>query len=97
VRELTVCRVDDRVDRLLEEVAVDDLEKPPGGYFFLREDLRFLPFLGGTLAPARRAWDRPMAIACLRLFTFFPERPLLSVPRFRSRIAFFTFCCDFLP
>jgi hypothetical protein len=33
----------------------------------------------------------------LRLFTFLPERPLLSLPRFRSCIARFTFCRDFLP
>jgi hypothetical protein len=97
VREVTIRRVDDGVDRLAQQIAADDLEAPPGRYFFLREDLRFLPLLGGTLAPERRACERPMAIACLRLFTFFPERPLLSVPRFRSRIAFFTFCCDFLP
>src|SRR5580692_5911676 len=32
-----------------------------------------------------------MAIACLRLVTFFPELPLLSVPRLRSSIAFLTF------
>ena len=32
--------------------------------------------------PARRACDKPIAIACLRLFTRFPERPLLSLPRF---------------
>jgi hypothetical protein len=35
-----------------------------GGYFFLREDLLRLR---GTFAPARRAWDSPIAIAC---FTF---------------------------
>jgi hypothetical protein len=28
-----------------------------------------------------------MAIACLRLLTFLPERPLRRVPRFLSRIA----------
>ena len=31
-----------------------------------------------------------MAIACLRLVTFFPELPLRSVPAFRSRMAFST-------
>lgn len=31
-----------------------------------------------------------MATACLRLVTFLPERPLRSVPRFRSFIARFT-------
>ncbi len=38
-----------------------------------------------------------MAIACLRLVTFLPDRPLLSVPRFRSRITFSTFSDAFLP
>lgn len=38
----------------------------------------------GTFAPARRASLKPIAIACLRLFTFLPERPDLSVPRLRS-------------
>jgi len=55
----------------------------------LRRDRPF--FLAGTLPPARRACDRPIAMACFRLFTFFPERPDFSVPRFRSCIAFFTF------
>jgi hypothetical protein len=60
-------------------------------YFFFDED-----FLRGTLAPARRAWDNPMAIACFRLFTFLPDRPLFRVPFFRSRIAFSTFSDAFL-
>ena len=51
----------------------------------------------GTFPPARRACDRPIAMACLRLFTFLPERPLRSVPRLRSRIAFLTFSCAFFP
>ena len=37
--------------------------------------------------PARRASDKPIAIACLRLFTRLPERPLRSLPRFMSCIA----------
>jgi hypothetical protein len=45
----------------------------------------------GTRAPARRASDNPMAMACLRLVTFLRERPLRSVPRFISSIARFTF------
>ena len=60
-------------------------------YFF---DFRFLPALlfllavfFGTFCPAARASDRPIAIACSRLFTFRPERPLVKVPRLRSRIA----------
>ena len=54
-------------------------------------------FLRGTLPPARRASDSPIAIACFRLVTFLPDRPLFSVPRFRSCIAFSTFCDAFLP
>jgi hypothetical protein len=54
-------------------------------------------FRGGTFAPDRRAFERPIAIACLRLFTFRPERPDFSVPRFRSRIVSRTFCEAFLP
>jgi hypothetical protein len=44
----------------------------------------------GTFAPARRASDRPIAIACLRLVTFLPDRPLRKVQRLRSRIVFST-------
>jgi hypothetical protein len=45
----------------------------------------------GTLAPRRRASDRPIAIACFPLVTLFAERPERSVPRLRSRIALPTF------
>ena len=48
--------------------------------------------LAGTLAPLRRASERPIAIACLRLVTFLPLRPLVSVPRLRLRIADETVC-----
>ena len=51
----------------------------------------------GTFAPALRASDRPIAIACLRLVTFLPERPLRSVPRLRSRMTFATFFAAALP
>jgi hypothetical protein len=44
-------------------------------------------FGGGTLPPAARASDNPIAIACLRLVTFLPDRPDFKVPRFRSCIA----------
>jgi len=40
----------------------------------------------GTLAPALRASDNPIAIACLRLFTFLPDLPDLSFPSFISCI-----------
>src|SRR2546421_1900149 len=59
--------------------------------------LREPPFFLGTLPPARRASLRPIAIACLRLVTFFPDRPDLSVPRLRSCMARFTFWPAFLP
>jgi len=38
-----------------------------------------------------------MAIACLRLRTFLPDRPERSVPRFISRIASRTFFDAFSP
>ena len=63
--------------------------RPPLFFFRL---LRFF----GTLAPARRASDKPIAIACLRLFTFLPQLPLRSVPRLRSLITFSTFFEAFL-
>jgi hypothetical protein len=51
-------------------------------YFFFRP-----PFLRGTFFPLLRASESPIAIACLRLLTFLPLLPLLSVPRLRLRIA----------
>jgi len=51
---------------------------------------------GGTLAPERRASDRPMAMACLRLVTFFPL-PLFSLPRLNSRISRSTLFCALGP
>src|SRR5258706_857290 len=66
--------------------------RPRQGHFFFDDD-----FFAGTFPPARRASDRPMAMACLRLFTFFPELPLFSVPCFRSCIAFSTLSCAFFP
>src|SRR5690242_5263393 len=60
----------------------------------LRDPPRFLdpPRLRGTFAPFLRASDRPMAIACLRLFTFppCPDLPRFSVPCLRRRIALST-------
>jgi len=55
------------------------------------DDDFFEDFFDGTLPPSRRASDNPMAMACLRLFTFFPLRPLFSVPRLRLSIARLTF------
>lgn len=56
----------------------DDLRDPPADF---RE---------GTFAPLLRASLSPIAIACLRLLTLRPD-PLVSVPRFRRRIADSTF------
>lgn len=55
-------------------------------------------FFFGTFAPALRASDNPMAMACLRLLTLPPLPPLpdLSVPCFRRRMALATvFCAPF--
>ena len=57
----------------------------------------FLDFFRGTFPPARRASDRPIAIACFRLVTFLPDRPLFKVPFFRSCIAFLTFADALAP
>jgi len=57
-----------------------------------REELRFRDdFRDGTLPPFSRASLSPIAIACLRLVTFRPDRPLFKVPFFRRRIADSTF------
>ena len=44
----------------------------------------------GTFLPFRRASESPMAIACLRLFTVLPLRPLFNVPFLRRLIALWT-------
>jgi hypothetical protein len=51
-----------------------------------------LDFSFGTFAPLFLASDKPMAIACLRLFTLppLPALPERSEPRFRLRIALST-------
>jgi hypothetical protein len=56
---------------------------------YLLDFLRFFAALRffGTFAPAARASESPIAIACLRLVTLRPERPLLNVPALRSFIA----------
>ena len=77
-----------RVDEALFLAAGERLDED----VFLLDDDFF-----GTLPPAFLASDSPIAIACLRLLTFFPERPLLSVPALRSCIAFSTFDCAFSP
>src|SRR5262245_19972401 len=44
-------------------------------------------FRRGTFFPFARASDSPIAIACLRLLTFLPRRPLFNVPFLRFFIA----------
>src|ERR1700680_2479391 len=49
-------------------------------------------FLRGTFLPSLRAFERPMAMACFRLFTLppLPPGPLFAVPRLKRCISFFT-------
>jgi hypothetical protein len=67
---------------------------PPYRFAFRFFDFFFRFF--GTLAPAARASDNPIAIACLRLLTLRPERPLFNVPDLRFFIARPTFADAFL-
>jgi len=82
--------------------ALDDFFFRDADFFvdvFFLDDAFFLEdaFFFGTFAPARRASDSPMAIACFRLVTFFFDLPLFKVPLFRSSIAFLTFACAVFP
>ena len=52
-------------------------------------------FLGGIFAPEERASFKAMAIACLRLFTFFPEEDF-SVPLLNSSMTLLTFFSPFV-
>jgi hypothetical protein len=54
---------------------------------FFFEAFRFFDAFFGTFLPLALASDSPIAIACLRLLTFRPERPLFSVPALRFFIA----------
>jgi hypothetical protein len=55
--------------------------------------------LRGTFAPFSLASERPIAMACLRLFTVppLPPLPLFSVPFFRRFIALRTLFCAAFP
>jgi hypothetical protein len=64
-------------------------------------DFRFLLLLFfeaffGTLLPSALASERPIAIACLRLLTLRPDRPLFRVPALRFFIARSTLADAFL-
>jgi hypothetical protein len=67
----------------------------PGGY--LLDRLRRPDAGAGTLPPSRLASERPIAMACLRLVTFWPDRPLRSVPAFSSFMARSTLADAFFP
>jgi hypothetical protein len=56
--------------------------------FHVFDDDFVLPglFFRATFLPFLRASERPIAIACFLLVTFFPLLPLLSVPLLRRRI-----------
>ena len=88
---------------LLEDLRVLRAVNRLEGYFFVAVFLPVADFFeeasfgGGTLPPARRASDSPIAIACLRLVTFLPELPLFNVPALSSFITFSTFSDAFLP
>jgi hypothetical protein len=43
----------------------------------------FLAVFFGTFLPSALASESPIAMACLRLVTFLPERPLFKVPALR--------------
>jgi hypothetical protein len=48
---------------------------------------RFFAAFFGTFLPSALASESPIAIACLRLLTFLPDRPLFNVPALRFFIA----------
>ena len=68
--------------RVPEERELDDRERELDDRERELELLR-PPGRGGTRLPFRRAFDNPIAIACLRLFTLpaLPPLPLRAVPR----------------
>jgi hypothetical protein len=70
-------------------------------YFFdLRPDFLevffFARFFGGTFFPSRLASESAIAIACLRLLTLRPDRPLFKVPALRFFIVRSTLADAFL-
>jgi hypothetical protein len=81
------------VDLRLEDFDLPELFLRLADFFLL--DL--LDLREGTLSPSLRASESPIAMACLRLFTFLPVLPLFSLPCLYSSITFFTFFCAFLP
>ena len=80
-----------RARRSLESTRVPSISEDGGTELRNQAALRLeadeLLFLLGTFLPLRRASERPMAIACLRLFTVFPLRPDFNLPRLNSCIS----------
>ena len=76
---------------LLRFARNDDITASPFRFDFFAvfffEAFRFFAAFFGTFLPLALASDSPIAIACLRLLTFLPERPLFSVPALRFFIA----------
>ncbi|HEY6729145.1 MAG TPA: hypothetical protein VI197_34280 [Polyangiaceae bacterium] len=90
------------VDRVLR-LADDAFLRPPDDAFLRPPEAAFLRLpddfplgLGGTLSPSRRASERAMATACLRLFTFLPDPPERSLPLLASRMTRAIFVFAFL-
>jgi hypothetical protein len=85
IRSLTVGL--NRLDRSNHPEVLDRSRASNKCYLFdLRPDFLerfFAPFFGGTFFPSRLASDNPIAIACLRLLTLRPDRPLFKVPALR--------------
>src|SRR5579859_1662211 len=91
-RGASACKHETDPSRAHPTVPQPDSSGGAGAHLDLRlADLRLAVFFFGTFLPARRASDRPIAMACLRLLTLAPERPLLKVPRLRSCMALPTF------
>jgi hypothetical protein len=65
--------------------------------FAFRDVLEVREDREGTFAPFARASLRPMATACLRLATFFADRPMRSAPAFILRTALRTAVPAFFP
>jgi hypothetical protein len=65
----------------------DDKEFPYFFAFRFFAVFRFFEAFLGTFAPEALASERPIAMACLRLLTFRPDRPLFNVPVLRFFIA----------
>lgn len=70
-----------------------------GAFFDVDLDADFFEdvFRAGTFAPAARASEIPIAMACFRLLTFRPDPPLFNLPSPNSCMTFETFFCAFAP